>query len=79
MASEGCRWVITNTTLFPETRLSCVSSGFAFAGSGRVFWSVAANARRCDGIASPHLMNRWIPLPRILHPYPDERFYATHP
>ena len=22
---------------------------------------------------------RWIPPPRILHPYPDARFYATHP
>jgi len=23
--------------------------------------------------------NRWIPAPRVLHPYPDARFYATHP
>src|SRR4051812_48415216 len=23
-------------------------------------------------------MDRWIPLPRILHPHPSERFYATH-
>ena len=22
---------------------------------------------------------RWIPLPDILHPYPEPRFYATHP
>jgi len=22
---------------------------------------------------------RWIPPPRVLHPYPDARFYATHP
>ena len=22
---------------------------------------------------------RWIPTPRVLHPYPDARFYATHP
>ena len=28
-------WAITNTTLFPETRLSCVSSNFACAGYGR--------------------------------------------
>jgi hypothetical protein len=25
------------------------------------------------------LLNRWIPEPRILHPYPGERFDATHP
>jgi hypothetical protein len=30
-------WVITNTTLFPGTRLSCASSNFACAGYGRVF------------------------------------------
>jgi RNA-directed DNA polymerase len=25
------------------------------------------------------LLNRWIPQPRVLHPYPDARFAATHP
>ena len=25
------------------------------------------------------LLDRWIPLPRVLHPYPMERFCATHP
>ncbi|PYU16771.1 MAG: reverse transcriptase/maturase [Acidobacteria bacterium] len=25
------------------------------------------------------LLNRWIPPRRILHPYPDARFAATHP
>jgi group II intron reverse transcriptase/maturase len=25
------------------------------------------------------VFNRWIPTPRVLHPYPDARFYATHP
>lgn len=25
------------------------------------------------------LFDRWIPEPRVLHPYPDARFYATHP
>src|SRR5260370_31963261 len=25
------------------------------------------------------LLTRWIPPPRILHPYPDARFPATHP
>src|ERR1700737_2543977 len=25
------------------------------------------------------ILDRWIPIPRILHPYPDARFAATHP
>jgi hypothetical protein len=25
------------------------------------------------------LFNRWIPEPRVLHPYPEVRFYAIHP
>jgi len=25
------------------------------------------------------VFNRWVPPPRVLHPYPDSRFYATHP
>jgi RNA-directed DNA polymerase len=25
------------------------------------------------------VLNRWIPQPRILHPYPNARFAATHP
>ena len=25
------------------------------------------------------LLDRWIPLPRVLHPYPMERFDATYP
>jgi hypothetical protein len=25
------------------------------------------------------LSDRWIPSPQILHPYPNERFYAKHP
>jgi len=25
------------------------------------------------------VFERWIPYPRVLHPYPDARFYATHP
>jgi RNA-directed DNA polymerase len=24
-------------------------------------------------------LKRWVPQPRVLHPYPDARFYATHP
>jgi hypothetical protein len=25
------------------------------------------------------ILYRWIPVPRVLHPYPDSRFAATHP
>ena len=25
------------------------------------------------------IVERWIPHPRILHPYPNDRFYAKHP
>jgi group II intron reverse transcriptase/maturase len=25
------------------------------------------------------VFDKWIPTPRVLHPYPDARFYATHP
>jgi len=25
------------------------------------------------------LFDRWLPAPRVLHPYPDARFDATHP
>jgi RNA-directed DNA polymerase len=25
------------------------------------------------------ILERWIPIPRVLHPYPDSRFAATHP
>jgi len=25
------------------------------------------------------VFERWVPPPRVLHPYPDARFYATHP
>jgi RNA-directed DNA polymerase len=25
------------------------------------------------------ILDRWIPVPRVLHPYPTQRFFATHP
>jgi hypothetical protein len=25
------------------------------------------------------LLEHWIPKPRVLHPYPEKRFAATHP
>ena len=29
--------------------------------------------------ALTRLFERWIPRPKVLHPYPQARFYATHP
>ena len=48
----------------------------------RLWWSVLIRRSqrakvRWDRL-SP-LLTRWIPQPRILHPYPDARFAATHP
>ena len=31
------------------------------------------------GEISAPIFDRWIPTPRVLHPYPEARFYATHP
>ena len=25
------------------------------------------------------IVRSWIPTPRVMHPYPNERFYAKHP
>src|SRR5215468_1226843 len=35
-------------------------------------------AKMCWARFTP-VLNRWIPPPRVLHPYPEARFYATHP
>jgi hypothetical protein len=34
---------------------------------------------RMSGVQLTPLMNPWIPPPRVLHPYPLERFTASHP
>jgi hypothetical protein len=26
----------------------------------------------------PHYVNRWLPQPKVLHPWPEERFFAWH-
>jgi RNA-directed DNA polymerase len=36
------------------------------------------NARKKWAKYGP-IFDRWIPPPRVMHPYPDARFYATHP
>jgi hypothetical protein len=34
---------------------------------------------RLSGERMIRLIDRWLPQPRIVHPYPDQRFAATHP
>jgi hypothetical protein len=36
------------------------------------------SARKKWELLTP-VFDRWIPTPRILHPYPHARFHATHP
>lgn len=35
--------------------------------------------RRCNWARCQSLFRRWLPQPRILHPYPDRRFAVKHP
>jgi len=35
--------------------------------------------RRMNWARLPQLAERWLPRPRVLHPYPEQRFAATHP
>jgi hypothetical protein len=34
--------------------------------------------RRCPSRLA-HLVDRWLPRPRVLHPWPSQRFAARHP
>ena len=49
----------------------------------RRLWRLVLS-RRSEGGMLPWdrltpIFNRWIPIARVLHPYPMERFFATHP
>ena len=72
-------WVITNTTLFPGTSTQLRIFKHRVC---RLWQSVlvrrSQRARKRWERLTP-VLNRWIPPPRVLHPYPDARFYATHP
>ena len=47
------------------------------------YWLSALRRRsqrhRMTWLRFRELIRRWLPRPRILHPYPDVRFYAIHP
>ena len=49
----------------------------------RRLWRLTLSRRSQTGMLpwdrSKLIFNRWIPLPRVLHPYPSVRFAATHP
>jgi group II intron reverse transcriptase/maturase len=44
----------------------------------RVLFQRSQKGRKSWERLSP-LLNRWIPRPRVLHPYPEQRFAARHP
>jgi len=44
----------------------------------RVLFQRSQKSRKSRERLSP-LLNRWIPRPRVLHPYPEQRFAARHP
>ena len=79
MASEGRVRATTNTMLFPVTSISCASSGIAYAGCGGAFSSVAVSAREMRWDRLNPICRPLDSAPRVLHPYPDARFDATHP
>jgi RNA-directed DNA polymerase len=35
--------------------------------------------RRLKWVRFRQHVDRWLPHPKILHPYPNERFFAKHP
>ena len=49
----------------------------------RRLWRLVLSRRSQSGMLSwdrlKPLFARWIPVPRVLHPYPMERFAASHP
>ena len=69
----------SNTMLSPATSTNCASSKDASIGCGMPYSFVAAKRARKKWEQFAPVFDRWIPPPRVLHPYPDTRFYATHP
>jgi group II intron reverse transcriptase/maturase len=60
-----------------------LSSLYRFRDRVRGYWLRALERRSQTGRLSLtrriRLFDRWLPSPRILHPYPDRRFDAMHP
>ena len=79
LKTGGAR-AITNTMRCRATWLSLsVFRAAASAATGGAFYVVAVSGGKLDWERLRPIFDRWIPRPRILHPYPDERFDATHP
>jgi len=74
---HGLKWVTTNTTLFPgnTTQLRIFKLRVC-----RLWQSVlvrrSQRAKMCWERFTP-VLNRWIPPPRVLHPYPDAVYMST--
>jgi hypothetical protein len=56
---------------------------FIFGQRLRRLWRLVLSRRSQKGMLSwdrlTPIFQRWIPAPRVLHPYPTARFLATHP
>jgi group II intron reverse transcriptase/maturase len=56
---------------------------FIFGQRLRRLWRLVLSRRSQKGTLSwdrlTPIFQRWIPAPRVLHPYPTQRFLATHP
>ena len=66
--------------LFPATRISC--SAFrhrAVSGCGGVFLIRRSQRAKVRWERLDPLLEPLDSFPRVLHPYPDARFAATHP
>ncbi len=60
-----------------------LSSLYRFRDRVRGYWLHALERRSQTGrlglTRRIRLLDRWLPSPRILHPYPEHRFDAIHP
>ena len=76
---KGCLWATTNTMRFRETSIGLRVFGHRL----RRLWRLILSRRSQRGMLPwdrlKPIFARWIPVPRVLHPYPMERFAATHP
>jgi len=63
------------TDLFMNARLSCHGSDVALHQVVRPVGLLSLH----DGTCENPITRQRIPLPYVLHPYPEARFYATHP
>src|SRR5262245_5774707 len=82
--SEDDEWSETTSATTDTMRSRATPIGSVSLGSVlRRLWRTTLS-RRSQTAMLPWdrlkpIFDRWIPLPRVLHPYPHSRFAATHP